>query len=120
MCDCDPPKCWRRSTPRARKAHRCCECRGIIPVGEVYHVFSGIWDDPATFKTCIVCETIRAGMQDRTNECVGFGLLLEFLLESHQTPSLWFVKWIANAEARGVTVAQFIKDACEHLRLLGQ
>ncbi len=55
----EPPKCFSESNPKARKSHICCECRGTIPAGERYHVFSGIWDDAYTFKTCDDCQRLR-------------------------------------------------------------
>lgn len=115
MCDCDPPKCWRRSTPRARKAHRCCECRGTIPIGEVYHVFSGVWDRPTTFKTCVVCQILIGQMQAKTTDCIEFGELLEFLAHSRNADPVMLATWIENAEARGGRVYQSVRDALASL-----
>ena len=56
---CDLPRVYSDSTPKARKEHRCCECRGTISVGEVYHIFSGYWDSWSTFKTCDDCQELR-------------------------------------------------------------
>ncbi len=44
----------------ARKAHECCECRDVIPVGARYERVVGKWDgDFGTFETCLVCVEIR-------------------------------------------------------------
>lgn len=55
----ETPKCFTKSQPKARKRHRCCECRGWIEPGEKYHVFSGVWDSPGTYKTCADCQALR-------------------------------------------------------------
>lgn len=61
------PSCWTASTPKARKRHKCCECRGWIEPGEKYHKFSGIWDGEAgTYKTCDDCQILR---KDVSNLC---------------------------------------------------
>lgn len=62
----EQPDCYTISTPKARKDHKCCECRGTISKGEVYHVFSGIWDGRAgTYKTCADCESHRNDIVDK-------------------------------------------------------
>lgn len=58
-CSCDAddgPTVYRTSTPTARRAHRCDECKGVIQPGERYTTAFGIWEDGgATFKTCGDC-----------------------------------------------------------------
>jgi hypothetical protein len=45
---------------RARKEHRCAECRETIPAGARYEYQSGIWEgDPFSHKTCLSCVEIR-------------------------------------------------------------
>lgn len=47
-------------TPRARKAHKCCECLRIIQPGERYERWSGRFDgDFFSQKTCHQCAEIR-------------------------------------------------------------
>lgn len=50
----------RRDIKRARKAHRCCECRRVIPRGAPYRyetvLFEGRWD---SYHTCTLCAAIR-------------------------------------------------------------
>lgn len=68
------PSCYTATTPRARKRHKCCECRGVIEAGEAYHKFSGIWDGEAdTFKTCCDCEALRSKVIRE------YGIDLEFI-----------------------------------------
>lgn len=48
------------TTPRAKKPHRCCECREEIPVGAKYERTTGAWDgDFSTYMTCLSCVEIR-------------------------------------------------------------
>jgi hypothetical protein len=45
---------------KARKTHRCCECREDIPARGQYEHASGRWDDGIeTYKTCASCVAIR-------------------------------------------------------------
>ncbi len=54
------PSCSTQVVRTARKEHRCCECREVIPVGVRYEFFSGIWDGYAdSHKTCLSCVEIR-------------------------------------------------------------
>jgi hypothetical protein len=49
-----------RSTVRARKPHRCGECRETIPVGAAYERTSGKWDGRMlSLVTCATCAEIR-------------------------------------------------------------
>lgn len=58
--DGDGPECFSRKRPRARKEHRCTECRETIEPGQQYEHASGIWDgSPDSFKTCLSCVEIR-------------------------------------------------------------
>lgn len=48
--------------PKARKEHKCCECRRIITKGEEYQRWAGKWDGSVeSFKTCLLCVQIREG-----------------------------------------------------------
>lgn len=58
--DGDGPSCCTTSTPKARKEHRCAECREPIMAGSRYEKVFGVWDGRAeTFKTCLLCAEIR-------------------------------------------------------------
>lgn len=68
--------------PRARKAHRCCECKGTISPGEVYHRANGIWDQgPDSYATCTDCETLRTEVARHGCPCWSFGGLIDELCE---------------------------------------
>ena len=59
-CDYNAPSAYSRTMPRARKRHKCCECRGGILPGEQYERVFGVWDgDWNTFITCARCIDIR-------------------------------------------------------------
>jgi hypothetical protein len=48
--------------PKARKEHRCCECRRVIGIGEQYQRWAGKWDGTvSSYKTCGYCAEIRDG-----------------------------------------------------------
>jgi hypothetical protein len=48
------------SVRKARKPHRCCECKCEIKPGDKYERATGKWDGRIdTFKTCIPCQRIR-------------------------------------------------------------
>lgn len=58
--DYDGPEFWKRSAPKARKPHRCCECNREIQRGETYQLDTGRWDgDFNTYRTCAQCAEIR-------------------------------------------------------------
>ena len=62
MCSCDDdgPEAFCEVTRKARKEHRCCECRGVIRAGQTYEHASGIWEgEPRSFKTCAACVEAR-------------------------------------------------------------
>lgn len=59
-CDFDQPEFCGTRTVKARKAHRCYECRGPIEAGEEYEYTFGKWEgDIGTFKTCMLCAELR-------------------------------------------------------------
>lgn len=57
MCDCDDnsPKFYGRIDRKARKPHRCSECRRVISKGEIHTVHSGLWEGWDTFRVCAHC-----------------------------------------------------------------
>ena len=88
-CDCsaegyDGPKVCRDEFPKARKTHKCCECREDIKPGQEYHKVTGLWDDTGwqTFRTCMPCYSIREkycphgyifeGLRESISGCLGF------------------------------------------------
>lgn len=79
MCYCEPPKAFRQDNRKARKKHKCCECFSIINVGEVYEYSSGVWDYPASFKTCMSCVDVRRTADDIYDCTPCFGELREVI-----------------------------------------
>lgn len=58
--DYDGPEFYYSKLMRARKAHRCDECRAEIRCGQDYERVSGKWDGHVdTFKTCTACLSLR-------------------------------------------------------------
>lgn len=47
------------TTRRARKPHRCIECRRKIAAGETYHQHHGIFVRPFSEAVCVRCDEIR-------------------------------------------------------------
>ena len=62
--DGDEPEFCDDREVKARKAHVCCECKIIIPVGTVYLRTAGKWYDIGmrVYHTCLVCAEIRAAL----------------------------------------------------------
>jgi len=60
-CDYDEPKFYFNKLVKARKQHKCDECRNIIQKGETYERVSAMWDDyaPDTYRTCSKCLDLR-------------------------------------------------------------
>jgi hypothetical protein len=58
--DGDQAELFESKTIKARKEHRCCECREIIRTGDLYQSDCGKRDgDFSTYKTCAICAEIR-------------------------------------------------------------
>jgi hypothetical protein len=54
------PSCSTSKIRKARKDHKCVECREVIAAESKYEYTSGIWDGRAsTYKTCLACVEIR-------------------------------------------------------------
>ena len=60
MGDYDPAEFYSSTWPKARKPHKCCECRREIAPGEKYERTVGKWDGQMdTYLTCSECVEIR-------------------------------------------------------------
>lgn len=72
MCNCDdydPPSVYNESEPKAKKEHRCSECRRTIEVGEQYLRIEGCWDGVwSTSKVCRHCSAMADVMRS-ISEC---------------------------------------------------
>lgn len=103
----DYPQAYVNAVVKARKPHRCYECRGDIKAGEQYHRHSGIWDgEPGRFKVCSECDALREEADAETEggpeDLVYFGELLNHLLETWDAKRLR--RFVTNADNRGATV----------------
>lgn len=64
-CDYDAPEFHRRTTSKARKQHKCCECCAPIFIGEKYEYVIGKWEGQVdTFKTCQLCADLRIWVEN--------------------------------------------------------
>lgn len=72
MCDLETPEFCEESRPKAAKEHRCCECRGTIYTGEIYHLLKGVWNGEfQTYKTCTDCRDLIDGVTESPDHPVG-------------------------------------------------
>lgn len=87
MCDCfdNYPTFYNAKIVKARKLHKCCECRQPIETGTHYHRADGLWDgEVSTFKTCLECKRLIdfiLAKYPNECECLGHGDLRETLYE---------------------------------------
>ena len=85
MCDCDDyfPEFQRTSIPKARKQHKCCECRQPIKVGELYFYSVAKWDGEIdTVKQCLACSELMEKTATFLNCCVCYGELKSTLIDN--------------------------------------
>lgn len=88
-CFCDDnvvPAFYDKTTPRARKAHRCDECGAAIQLGEKYESVKGKWDgDFLFFKTCSRCTALREHVAAHVPcACLSHGALLDDVRDAVQ------------------------------------
>ena len=58
------PECMTIVERKARKEHKCGECRKSIERGDKYQYISGIWEgEPSSYKTCLSCAKLREKAQ---------------------------------------------------------
>lgn len=89
-CDCEPPDFYEEVMFRARKQHKCCECRLPILPGEYYHYAAGKWDgDFMAFKTCLACKVIWTSCV-QLGSCQCFG---ELRSEINEIDRYWERPW---------------------------
>ncbi len=61
---CEVPIFYQEQPRRARKPHRCCECRRTIDAGEVYLNSFGVWEGtPREYCTCAECHETREDLR---------------------------------------------------------
>lgn len=90
MCDCDneSPSAYWETRPKAKKRHKCDECRGWIEPGETYLAVRGVWDgDPLSFKQCPDClDLIEWAKKQSECLCLSFGEVHSVIIEdSHES-----------------------------------
>ena len=86
------PEAYRHIERKARKAHRCCECSGVIQPKETYHYHSGIWEgEPDDFKICSDCQKLKDKMNaELTDHCLLMeGGISEELSEGNWKPEYY-------------------------------
>jgi hypothetical protein len=87
-CDCsvhdyDSAQLYIDKIVKARKEHKCCECREPIKKGEKYESVKMLYEgDWSAYKTCISCLRIRRDycpngwmfefLEETIHECLGF------------------------------------------------
>jgi hypothetical protein len=60
FCDYNVPEFYIKEIRRARKEHKCYECRGRILPGEKYEYVRGKWEgEMDSFKTCQHCVDLK-------------------------------------------------------------
>lgn len=97
------PEVYRETTPVARKAYKCCECRGAIATGEKHLCVFGVWEGRAeTLRTCRRCAWQRCRLRtiEELHGCTGperepaFGNLWEAWSEGdygvEECPPEWY------------------------------
>lgn len=53
------PEVYKEKVVKARKTHRCCECRRDIVKGEKYNLTTGKWDGEfSAYKVCSDCQSV--------------------------------------------------------------
>lgn len=109
---CETPAVYCHDRPKARREHRCLECRGVIVVGEMYNLHHGIFDgEPFNYKTCDDCEALRSDIDKDipfVEERVAFGYLYEHVFESREVE--WMKRYLQTKEKRQADVPQWMYD----------
>jgi hypothetical protein len=63
MCDCDigeSPEFYSSEWRHGTREHRCCECRRVIPAGELHRYIVGKWEgDVSWFRMCARCDALH-------------------------------------------------------------
>ena len=80
----EPPNVYSLLTPKARKRHKCGECRGFIEPGEKYQLLKGLWDGSwGDYKTCLDCVELRSEVDNdqRSDERPAFGEMFDYIFD---------------------------------------
>ena len=75
-CDYDAPAFYNETLHKARKSHKCCECREEIKVGDLYYNCRGVWDKKLdVYKQHLHCWHFCRYVNKREYSCVPFGCI---------------------------------------------
>lgn len=96
----EAPKAFKSVIRKARKSHKCCECRKDILKGEKYRYESGIWDEPNSFKLCLNCHSIMTSVISSEEYSFSDGVAYGDLTD-------WFFNYLDNHYE---TAQSFIED----------
>ena len=106
-------ECYGHEHRSAIKDHICCECKGTIQAGEIYHYHHGVWDGEASsYKVCRECEDLRvyADRDALHEECTWFGGLEETVCGGHGDDPELLMRFVAIKKMRGATVPQWMLE----------
>lgn len=118
MCDDtgDPPEFFCVTMPKARREHRCCECRRLIPTGEVYVRSSGKWDSGVqAFRRHLACAELVEFIEEVVcggHGYVYFGGLQEEIHEAGQYLDQDHDAW----EAAGLEVPNPLMEVLDFIK----
>lgn len=118
----EQPDCYSLSTPKARKEHRCCECGGVIQVGEKYFSHNLVWEGTAaTFKCCSDCEALRKKV-DSWSKYAEDRTAMEMLHESvFEGGAEYALEFLEIKRKRGAPISDWmLKRECELKSLKGE
>lgn len=112
----ETPSAFKTVTRKARKEHKCCECRDDIYIGEEYQYSSGIWDgEPDSFKQCLCCAKVMravASSNDGRDE-VSLGMLREWFMEqvdlTDWSPESYLDYWSSELKLDGIHLNKLLR-----------
>lgn len=104
-CDLEEPEGYREIRRKARKPHKCGDCKGQIKSGEFYLYISGIWaGEPENFSRCYDCNHIRCDITHEidADHCMALNGLRDWLLDYYdgyrEQESPWY-RWVGMFNA---------------------
>jgi hypothetical protein len=93
---------------KARKQHKCCECRGTINAGEQYHYHHGVADGRGVgYKVCPDCQAMRVEIEKNTahyDDLLPFEGLFESAVEDEKLAK----RMAATMAKRGAKVPEWL------------
>lgn len=110
----DGPKIYRDDIRLAYKKHKCYECDSIISKGEIYHVFTGLWDGWNSFKSCSSCNKLRHEIDSASNEPICFGELQDHVFEGSDTDQM--KRFIDNMILRDTIIPEWMREKLQEDR----